>query len=70
MRKVLTAPAVSPGSHPNNVALLNRDFPSLAIDTLSAHGSKGLEADHVIVVGMNSGRMGFPSEIVDDSPSC
>lgn len=51
---------------PDNVALLNRGFPSLSIDTLSAHSSKGLEADHVIVVGMNSGRMGFPSEIVDD----
>ncbi|MGC8731661.1 MAG: topoisomerase DNA-binding C4 zinc finger domain-containing protein, partial [Halothiobacillaceae bacterium] len=27
---------------------------------------KGLEADHVILLNADSGRMGFPSEIVDD----
>ncbi|MCY4196848.1 MAG: topoisomerase DNA-binding C4 zinc finger domain-containing protein [Rhodobacteraceae bacterium] len=30
------------------------------------HSSKGLEADHVIVLGLFRGRTGFPSEIVDD----
>ena len=33
---------------------------------MTVHGSKGLEADHVIVLDVSSGRMGFPSEIEDD----
>lgn len=32
----------------------------------TAHSSKGEEADHVIVLGLDSGRYGFPSEIEDD----
>lgn len=51
---------------PINLALLNKDYPNLKLDTLTVHSSKGLEADHIIVVGMNSGSMGFPSEFVDD----
>jgi DNA helicase-4 len=34
---------------------------------LTVHRSKGLEADHVIILRAARGRMGFPSEIVDDS---
>lgn len=34
---------------------------------LTAHSSKGLEADHVIVINCNAGEQGFPSEIVDSS---
>jgi DNA helicase-4 len=30
------------------------------------HGSKGLEADYVVVVNLEFGRHGFPSEIEDD----
>jgi DNA helicase IV len=41
-------------------------FPHLTAEFKTVHGSKGLEADHVIVLGMQSGRYGFPSEIVDD----
>ncbi|KKM22321.1 hypothetical protein LCGC14_1626530, partial [marine sediment metagenome] len=33
----------------------------------SAHGSKGLESTHVIIVNANSGLYGFPSEIQDSS---
>ena len=33
---------------------------------MTVHGSKGQEADHVIVLDASSGRMGFPSEIEDD----
>ena len=33
---------------------------------LTAHRSKGLEADIVIILNCNSGRHGFPSEIADD----
>ena len=34
---------------------------------MTIHGSKGLEADYAIVVGLNTGEYGFPSEITDDS---
>lgn len=36
-------------------------FPNLAIDQLSFHGSKGKEADYVIVLGLDRGKHGFPS---------
>jgi DNA helicase IV len=45
---------------------LRRRFPRLKIDFKTIHASKGLEADHVILLNADSGRMGFPSEIVDD----
>ena len=32
----------------------------------TVHGSKGLEADYVIVLNLNSGQYGFPSEITND----
>jgi len=41
-------------------------FPSLRITMMTAHASKGLEADYVIAVGLVSGKYGFPTEIVDD----
>ncbi|MCV2867435.1 UvrD-helicase domain-containing protein [Defluviimonas sp. WL0002] len=45
---------------------LRRRFPRLQISFKTIHASKGLEADHVILLNADSGRMGFPSEIVDD----
>jgi DNA helicase IV len=38
----------------------------LAIEFMTVHKSKGLEADVVIVINCNSGEYGFPSEIYDD----
>ncbi len=45
---------------------LRRRFPRLKISYKTIHASKGLEADHVILLNADSGRTGFPSEIVDD----
>lgn len=45
---------------------LKRQFPSLSISFKSIHASKGLQADHVVLLNADSGRMGFPAEIVDD----
>jgi DNA helicase IV len=42
------------------------DFPNFEINFRTVHSAKGLEADYVIVLGMNAGRYGFPSEVVDD----
>jgi DNA helicase IV len=51
---------------PKNLAELARQHPNLQIDFKTVHRSKGLEADYVIVVGMRSGKHGFPAEIADD----
>jgi len=41
-------------------------FPQLRISFKTIHASNKLEADHVILLSADSGRTGFPSEIVDD----
>ncbi|MFD1328864.1 UvrD-helicase domain-containing protein [Mycoplana ramosa] len=51
---------------PAALPTLIRAFPSLAIRFMTVHASKGLEADHVIILRAASDTMGFPSEIVDD----
>ena len=33
---------------------------------MTAHASKGLETDYVILLGLSKGKYGFPSEIADD----
>lgn len=46
---------------------LPEDPPSgLNVSFRTVHGSKGLEADYVVVVNLEAGRYGFPSEIEDD----
>lgn len=51
---------------PRALAALCAKFPKLSIRFMTVHGSKGLEADHVIILRAVSDTMGFPSEIVDD----
>lgn len=51
---------------PSNLPQLRREFTNLDISFRTIHSSKGLEADHVIMLNLYRGRTGFPSEIVDD----
>ena len=51
---------------PANLKQLQRLFPNLDLSFRTIHSSKGLEADHVILLNLYRGRTGFPSEIVDD----
>ena len=37
-------------------------FPNLTVKRQTAHGAKGKEADYVVVLGLESGKWGFPSE--------
>ncbi|ART81945.1 DNA helicase IV [Oceanisphaera profunda] len=39
-----------------------RRFPNLNIAVQTLHGAKGKEADHVILLGLNRGKYGFPPE--------
>jgi len=41
-------------------------FPGLDIKFQTIHSSKGKEADYVITVGMETGKWGFPSEIIEN----
>ena len=45
---------------------LTRACPDLRLSYKTVHGSKGLEADYVVVLGLCTGKYGFPAEITDD----
>lgn len=47
-------------------ALPRRKWEGLDVTFKTVHGSKGLEADFVIILGMTTGTFGFPSNITDD----
>ena len=51
---------------PQNLPTLTREHPGLTISFKTIHASKGLQADHVVILGAETGRFGFPAEIVDD----
>lgn len=51
---------------PKNLSTFEGVHTGLSISFKTIHSSKGLEADHVIILGAETGRLGFPSEIVDD----
>ncbi|WP_197019204.1 UvrD-helicase domain-containing protein [Thioalkalivibrio sp. HK1] len=51
---------------PIALSRLQSEHSHLDITFKTIHASKGLEADHVIVLNLSRGRAGFPSEIVDD----
>jgi DNA helicase-4 len=51
---------------PTSMSELAREFPGLSMKYLTIHRSKGLEADYVIILGLESGKLGFPSRITDD----
>ena len=53
-------------SRPSDLDYWQEEFPTIDIKFRTVHASKGLEADFVIVVDMVNGRLGFPSEILDD----
>jgi DNA helicase-4 len=45
----------------------DRPSSNLDVEYRTVHGSKGREADYVILIGIRSGAYGFPSEIEDDT---
>lgn len=49
-----------------DIGRLQRQNLGATITFKTIHASKGLEADHVIILGADNARMGFPSMIVDD----
>ena len=51
---------------PANLSQLGREYPGLRFSFMTAHGSKGSQADYIVVLDLCAGRYGFPSEIDDD----
>jgi DNA helicase-4 len=46
--------------------LQSKYLKNLDISFITVHGSKGLEADYIVLLAMEQGKYGFPSEIEDD----
>lgn len=67
-RKLLLAelPVVSPISVSGSKVVYQTASWRLSGTFMTAHGSKGLEADIVFVLNCNSGKYGFPSQVADD----
>ena len=51
---------------PRNLDVLPKQYPGLRFTWMTVHRSKGLEADYAVVLGLCSGKHGFPVEITDD----
>jgi DNA helicase IV len=47
---------------PQNLEPVRASFPRLKLQPMSVHASKGKEADYVVVLGLDQGKFGFPSE--------
>lgn len=46
---------------------ISTEFPNLNIRFITAHSSKGLEEDYVIIINADDYKLGFPNKIEDDS---
>ena len=51
---------------PPSMGALSKQYPGLRFSWKTVHGSKGLEADYAVVLGLWAGKYGFPSEVTDD----
>ena len=51
---------------PRNLGTLGKQYPGLRFAWKTVHRAKGLEADYAVVLGLVSGRYGFPAEMADD----
>jgi len=54
------------GRYHSSYELRNTFYKNLEVSYKTAHSVKGLTCDYAILVNINSGRMGFPSEVEDD----
>ena len=45
-----------------DLSALTRQYPKLKLQFMTVHASKGKEADYVILLGLEKGKQGFPSE--------
>lgn len=50
-----------------NDVIISLEYPEARIRYLTAHKSKGLEADNVIIINLKNGILGFPNRLKDDA---
>jgi DNA helicase-4 len=50
-----------------DISRLKNNYPKLQLKIMTAHGSKGKEADYVIILGLQKGKFGFPSEKISNT---
>ncbi|MFC0513001.1 UvrD-helicase domain-containing protein [Mucilaginibacter angelicae] len=51
---------------PRDMRYLHNQYPGLDIKFFTAHGVKGMTCDYAILLDLDSGILGFPSEMADD----
>lgn len=51
---------------PQNLKALAAHHPKIEIEYRTAHSSKGLETDYVVIIGLRNGVYGFPCQVEDD----
>ncbi|MCY3788886.1 MAG: topoisomerase DNA-binding C4 zinc finger domain-containing protein, partial [Gemmatimonadetes bacterium] len=51
---------------PRNLGHLAQRHPRLRLSYMTVHRSKGLEADYAVILGLCTGKHGFPTQIADD----
>lgn len=51
---------------PKDMRYLHNQYPGLDIKFITAHGVKGMTCDYAILLDLDSGVFGFPSEMADD----
>ena len=54
-------------NRPMDLPILQKKYPNLRLSFHTAHGSKGLTCDYAILLNLDSGLFGFPSEVADDA---
>jgi len=54
-------------NRPIDLPHLQKKYPNLRLSFHTAHGSKGLTCDYAILLNLDSGIFGFPSEVADDA---
>lgn len=53
-------------NQPEDLNAIRRQYPQLKIHFFTAHGVKGMTCDYAVLLDIDSGILGFPSEIADD----
>ena len=66
IRKISHCEYLTFTKHEDKLQIIMRERPDLEISFLSAHKSKGLQADYVFIINCRDATLGFPSRVEED----
>lgn len=66
IRKISHCEYLTLTKHEDKLQIIMRERPDLEISFLSAHKSKGLQADYVFIINCRDATLGFPSRVEED----